>query len=84
VAIHLLAQPTSDQVTDFGLAKLVGPQSFMKTMCGTPSYQAPEVLLTNMGRASAEGYSNAVDVWSLGVILFSALSCWEVGFFSFL
>lgn len=33
------------QLTDFGLAKLVGPTSFMKTMCGTPSYQAPEVLL---------------------------------------
>jgi serine/threonine-protein kinase Chk2 len=35
---------------DFGLAKLVGPQSFMKTMCGTPSYQAPEVLLSVGGR----------------------------------
>jgi len=32
------------KVTDFGLAKLVGPQSFMKTTCGTPTYLAPEVL----------------------------------------
>ena len=46
----LLSNATDDalvKVTDFGLAKLVGPQSFMKTMCGTPFYQAPEVLLAN-------------------------------------
>ena len=56
------------QVTDFGLAKLVGPQSFMKTMCGTPSYQAPEVLDPSMNTDA--GYSFAVDMWSLGVILY--------------
>ncbi len=66
----------SPQLTDFGLAKLVGPQSFMRTMCGTPSYQAPEVLLAGspdaVPNASATlGYSAVVDVWSLGVILFS-------------
>ena len=47
----LLANGTMDavvKVTDFGLAKLVGPQSFMKTMCGTPDYLAPEVLKTGM------------------------------------
>lgn len=51
----------------------MGPQSFMKTMCGTPSYQAPEVLLAGMGRAQTTGYSNAVDMWSLGVILYICL-----------
>lgn len=54
------------QITDFGLSKVVGEQSLMKTLCGTPSYLAPEVLLT----AGTGGYSKAVDLWSLGVILF--------------
>ena len=54
------------QITDFGLSKVVGEQSLMKTLCGTPSYLAPEVLST----AGTGGYSKAVDLWSLGVILF--------------
>lgn len=58
------------KVTDFGLARLVGPQSFMKTACGTPAYQAPEVLRAALGECDAatgrRGYGSAVDVWSLG------------------
>ena len=42
-------------------------------MCGTPSYQAPEVLLAGMGKAANDGYSSAVDIWSLGVILYICL-----------
>jgi serine/threonine protein kinase len=51
----LLANGTMDavvKVTDFGLAKLVGPHSFMKTMCGTPDYLAPEVLKTGMMKSA--------------------------------
>lgn len=55
------------QLTDFGLSRVVGEQSLMKTLCGTPSYLAPEVL-TDSGLGG--GYSKAVDNWSLGVILF--------------
>lgn len=54
------------KVTDFGLSKFVGENSLMKTLCGTPSYLAPEILLS----AGTSGYSKAVDLWSLGVILF--------------
>ena len=61
-----LTEYLSLQITDFGLSKVVGEQSLMKTLCGTPSYLAPEVLLT----AGTGGYSKAVDLWSLGVILF--------------
>ncbi|XP_071944033.1 serine/threonine-protein kinase Chk2-like [Antedon mediterranea] len=57
------------KVTDFGLSKFVGENSFMKTMCGTPTYLAPEILKT----AGMGGYSKAVDLWSLGVILFICL-----------
>ena len=54
------------KVTDFGLSKFVGENSLMKTLCGTPSYLAPEVLKT----AGTAGYDKAVDCWSLGVILY--------------
>lgn len=38
----------------------------MRTLCGTPTYLAPEVFTD----AVTVGYSRAVDVWSLGVVLF--------------
>ncbi|XP_059843840.1 serine/threonine-protein kinase Chk2 [Hypanus sabinus] len=58
------------KITDFGLSKIVGEASLMKTLCGTPTYLAPEVLLG----AGAGSYSKAVDCWSLGVILFICLA----------
>lgn len=54
------------KISDFGLSKYVGEASFMKTVCGTPMYLAPEVLRAN-GKHS---YGPEVDVWSLGVIFF--------------
>lgn len=58
------------KVSDFGLSKLVQNETVMKTMCGTLLYVAPEVLLTG-GRGE---YTEKVDVWSLGVVLFCMLS----------
>jgi serine/threonine protein kinase len=63
------------RVSDFGLSRMVGPQSFMKTMCGTPQYLAPEILIESAGGAAApRGYDKAVDLWSLGCILYILLS----------
>jgi serine/threonine protein kinase len=51
-------------LTDFGLSKeLESISATTKTVCGTPTYLAPEVLL-------GQAYGNAIDWWSLGVVLF--------------
>lgn len=57
------------KLADFGLAKIVGEESFTTTLCGTPSYVAPEILAEGRHRK----YTKAVDIWSLGVVLYICL-----------
>ncbi|KAI4288731.1 MAG: hypothetical protein L6R35_002010 [Caloplaca aegaea] len=59
----------SVKLADFGLAKIIGEESFTTTLCGTPSYVAPEILENSRHRK----YTRAVDVWSLGVVLYICL-----------
>lgn len=66
------------KLTDFGFSRVVGEADMMKTLCGTPMYVAPEVLALSMGVRDpsfepAHGYGKAVDMWSLGVILYILL-----------
>ncbi|XP_035515025.1 serine/threonine-protein kinase Chk2 [Morone saxatilis] len=56
------------KVTDFNLSRILD-EAMMRTLCGTPSYLAPEVFT----HASTTGYGLAVDAWSLGVLLFVCL-----------
>lgn len=70
VLLHTKDEETLLKVSDFGLSKAVNNDSEMRTLCGTPLYVAPEVLLTS-GRGA---YTNKVDIWSLGVVLFTMLS----------
>lgn len=62
------AKDSEIKITDFGLAKLKGKgnDGLMETACGTPGYVAPEVL-------KKQRYTEAVDIWSLGVILYILL-----------
>jgi len=56
------------KIGDFGLAtKLEFEGERKRTVCGTPNYIAPEVL------EGKKGHSYEVDVWSLGVILYTLL-----------
>eukprot|EP01024_Parvocaulis_polyphysoides_P047334 TRINITY_DN4487_c2_g1_i2.p1 TRINITY_DN4487_c2_g1~~TRINITY_DN4487_c2_g1_i2.p1 ORF type:complete len:360 (-),score=82.51 TRINITY_DN4487_c2_g1_i2:358-1437(-) len=59
------------KIADFGLSKFFSPDTVLSTVCGSPQYVAPEVLGVAQG---AEQYSSAVDMWSVGVILFILLS----------
>ncbi|KAM4055222.1 kinase [Hirsutella rhossiliensis] len=59
---------------DFGLSKESCDPS---TMCGTPKYIAPE-MYENMrprepGHGQRLGYSPAVDIWSLGVVIYEQM-----------
>lgn len=67
--ILLLDHELNIKIADFGLAKIIGEESFTSTLCGTPSYVAPEILEPGNRRR----YTRAVDVWSLGVVLYICL-----------
>ena len=55
------------KLTDFGLSKILEDEDDKAyTICGTPQYLAPEVLLK-------QGYDKTVDWWSLGCVMYEML-----------
>ncbi|KAL8593106.1 hypothetical protein ACOMHN_018032 [Nucella lapillus] len=52
------------KLTDFGFSNMFAPGKKLETSCGSLAYSAPEILLGDSYDAPA------VDVWSLGVILY--------------
>lgn len=53
------------RLTDFGFAKVVESRTY--TLCGTPEYLAPEILLN-------KGHGKPVDWWTLGIIIYEMLA----------
>jgi protein kinase A len=53
------------KLTDFGFAKVVAFKTY--TLCGTPEYIAPEVLLN-------KGHGKGVDWWTLGILSYEMLA----------
>ena len=56
------------KITDFGLARVVDPESpLLTTRCGSEEYAAPEIL-------QGKGYDGKkTDTWALGIILYALL-----------
>lgn len=55
------------KITDFGFAKKLPAGSKTYTLCGTPEYLAPEVILQ-------EGHNRAADWWTVGVLIFELVA----------
>ncbi|PTB46609.1 uncharacterized protein TrAFT101_003943 [Trichoderma asperellum] len=81
--------PLEVKLTDFGLSKMVDTeQTFLRTFCGTLLYCAPEVYneyaeyddkgVRSRGkkarRAPGQRYNHAVDIWSLGGVIFYSMT----------
>ena len=57
----LLAEDGFLKLTDFSFAKRIETRTY--TLCGTPEYLAPEILLN-------QGHGKAVDWWTLGILIY--------------
>ena len=59
---------TQIKIIDFGLAvQLSSLEEERQTLCGTPNYISPEVILNT-------SYGLSTDLWSLGCILYALLT----------
>ncbi|KAE8350778.1 kinase-like domain-containing protein [Aspergillus coremiiformis] len=81
--------PLRVKLSDFGLSKVIQEETFLKTFCGTLLYCAPEVYPEYGSYCRGEvrkrrrlgdpppktsPYSQAVDMWSLGAVLYHILA----------
>jgi len=64
----VISETGSAQVADFGVCGSLA-EELRTTLCGSPCWMAPEVMLRAwpQGRAESDGYDYAVDIWSLGM-----------------
>ncbi|MCO5597738.1 hypothetical protein L7F22_051819 [Adiantum nelumboides] len=55
------------KIADFGFARSLQPQGLAETLCGSPLYMAPEILLSKK-------YDAKADLWSVGTILYQLVT----------
>jgi len=54
------------KIIDFGLSKKTSNNNKCTTLCGTPEYASPEIILN-------DGHDNKVDIWAFGVVLYEMI-----------
>ncbi|XP_060176800.1 serine/threonine-protein kinase ATG1c-like isoform X2 [Lycium barbarum] len=68
---NLLLSATDDnstlKIADFGFARSLQPWLLAETLCGSPLYMAPEIMLL-------QKYDAKADLWSVGAILFQLVT----------
>lgn len=55
------------KIADFGFARFLGEGNMAATLCGSPMYMAPEVIMSLQ-------YDAKADLWSIGTIVFQCLT----------
>jgi len=55
------------KLADFGFAKILNASDKAWSLCGTPEYLAPEIILSR-------GHGKGVDWWALGILIFEMLA----------
>uniref|UniRef100_A0A3Q2Q4K0 non-specific serine/threonine protein kinase n=1 Tax=Fundulus heteroclitus TaxID=8078 RepID=A0A3Q2Q4K0_FUNHE len=58
---------TSIKIADFGFARHLQINAMAATLCGSPMYMAPEVIMS-------QNYDAKADLWSLGTIVYQCLT----------
>ncbi|KAH0606057.1 uncharacterized protein H6S33_004514 [Morchella sextelata] len=60
--------PLHIKIADFGTSKRA-ENTVLRTMLGTPAYSAPELTASSMSQ-----FTNALDIWSLGILVHEVLT----------
>uniref|UniRef100_A0AC35TSI9 Non-specific serine/threonine protein kinase n=1 Tax=Rhabditophanes sp. KR3021 TaxID=114890 RepID=A0AC35TSI9_9BILA len=55
------------KIADFGFARILSENNMAATLCGSPMYMAPEVIMSHH-------YGAKADLWSIGTILYQSLT----------
>ena len=55
------------KIGDFGFARVLADTTMATTLCGSPLYMAPEILL-------GKNYDSKVDMWSIGTIIYQCFT----------
>ncbi|CUS10657.1 unnamed protein product [Tuber aestivum] len=66
--------PLRVKLGDFGVSKCVNEHTVLRTQIFTRSYSAPEILGVLDSSLETSEYTRAVDIWSLGCVMFEVLT----------